>query len=107
MVFMPSDVTGKDRKLAHPYHGPFRIICVTPTNAEVQLIERPHDQSIFYEVAMERLRKCYPEQTNDCWTGWKGKRIRRKCQLPKSTSPVKTPRTTGSVTRSMAQRLND
>ena len=39
MVFMPSEVTGKDRKLARPYHGPFRIIHLTPNNAEVQLIE--------------------------------------------------------------------
>ena len=29
MVFMPSDVTGKDRKLARPYHGPFRIVNLT------------------------------------------------------------------------------
>ena len=28
----------KDRKLARPYHGPFRIVHLTPTNAEVQLI---------------------------------------------------------------------
>ena len=59
MVFMPSDVTGKDRKLARPYHGPFRIVNLTRTNAEVQLIERPHDQTIF--IAIDRLRKCYPE----------------------------------------------
>ena len=25
MVYMPGDVTGKDWKLARPYHGPFRI----------------------------------------------------------------------------------
>ena len=36
MVFMPGDVTGKDRKLAWPYHGPFTVIHLTPNDAEVQ-----------------------------------------------------------------------
>ena len=39
----------RDRKLARQYHGPFRIVNLTSTNAEVQLIE---DQSI--SVAIDR-----------------------------------------------------
>ena len=39
MVYMPREVTGKDRKLARSYHGPNRIVALTPTNAEVKLIE--------------------------------------------------------------------
>ena len=37
MVYMPGDVSGKKWKIARPYHGPYRILSVTPTNAEVQL----------------------------------------------------------------------
>ena len=33
MVYMPIDASGKDRKLACPYHEPYRILAVTPTNA--------------------------------------------------------------------------
>ena len=75
MVFMPSETVGKNRKLARPYHGPYRVVHITPSNAEVRLIEHPTEPSIF--VAIERLRKCYPEQTNDCWLGTK-KRIPKK-----------------------------
>ena len=59
MVFMPTDTTGRDRKFARPYHGPFHVVSLIPTNAEVQLIEQPKDQSLF--VAISRLCKCYPD----------------------------------------------
>ena len=52
MVNMPGDVTGKNWKLARPYHGPFRILSLTPTNAEVQ---KPGDPSLF--VALGRLSR--------------------------------------------------
>ena len=67
MVYMPTDVTGKDRKLARPYHGPYRIVALTPTNAEVKLVDSVDDPSIF--VALDRLRRCYPELPNTSWTG--------------------------------------
>ena len=38
IVYMLSEVTGKNRELARPYHGSYRIVAVTPTNAEVKLI---------------------------------------------------------------------
>ena len=47
MVFMPSEVTGNKRKLACPYHSPYRVISITPTNVEVQLIEYPNESKIF------------------------------------------------------------
>ena len=37
VVYMPREVTGKDRKLARPYHRPYHIVALTPTNAEVKL----------------------------------------------------------------------
>ena len=54
MVYMPRDVSGKRRKIARPYHGPYRFLSVTPTNAEVQLIKSPTDPSLF--VAISRLQ---------------------------------------------------
>ena len=69
MVYMPGDVTGKDWKLARPYHGPFRVTTITPTNAEVTLIEKPDDPSLF--VSINRLRRCYPEMSDTSWTGRK------------------------------------
>ncbi len=37
MMYMPS---GKDRKLARPDHGPYRVLNITPTNDEVVLATR-------------------------------------------------------------------
>ena len=71
MVFMPSETVGKDRTVARPYHGPYRVVSTTPTNAEVRLVEFPSKPSIF--VAMDRLRKCHPEQADDSWLGRNGK----------------------------------
>ena len=67
MVFMPSKVQGKNRKLARPYHGPYRVLKVTPTNAEVALIDRPRNPSIF--VSLTRIRRCYEEMDDQSWTG--------------------------------------
>ena len=86
IVFMPSETAGKDRKLARPYHGPYRVVNITPTNAEVQLIEYPSEPTIF--VAIGRLRKCYPEQPNDCWLG-KRKITKRRARRPGSEPAVR------------------
>ena len=64
---MPRDVSGKKWKIARPYHGPYRILSVTPTNAKVQLIKHPTDPSLF--VAISQLQRCYPEMADTSWTG--------------------------------------
>lgn len=43
MVYMPAEMWGKHWKLARPFHGPY----VTPTNAEVQLVDDPTGNAIF------------------------------------------------------------
>jgi hypothetical protein len=49
---------------------------LTPTNAEVQLIEKPSDPTLF--VAISHLRRCYPEIPSDAsWTG-RHKKAKRK-----------------------------
>ena len=41
VVLMPSAAKGEKRKLARPFHGPFRVLSVTSTNAEVRLVDDP------------------------------------------------------------------
>lgn len=78
MVYMPGDVAGKDWKLARPYHGPYHIIGLTPTNTAVQLIEKFNDPTLF--VALGRVRSCYPEIPPDVsWTG-RNQKSKRKCR---------------------------
>lgn len=105
MVFMPSEVTGKNRKLARPYHGPYRVVSVTPTNAEVQLIEFPDEPTIF--VAIDRMRRCYTEQDDRCWLGPRKKPPQRKNKTSTSAStvePVEASPRQSPVTRSMTRK---
>ncbi len=78
MVYMPSESQGPERKLARPFHGSYRVLGVTPTNAEVVLVDRPEDECIF--VALSRVRRCYAEQGNEVLAGGKGwaRRCRRQ-----------------------------
>ena len=107
MVYMPQEVSGKDRKLARPFHGPFRIINLTPTNAEVQLVEKPEESPLF--IAIDRLRKCYMEMSDESWTGRqrRGRRSKRRrpptpTQSGRQDTTVQRP---GPVTRSMTRQL--
>ena len=99
MVLMPMETTG-----ARPFHGPFRVLAVTPTNAEVRLVDNPKAASIF--VALDRVRLCFPEQGNETWTG-KSKRKRRAVTRSADTGAHRVPSAprdrTGPVTRSMAR----
>ena len=72
MVYMPQSVSGKDWKLASPFYGPYHVLSLTPTNAEVKLIDKPDSDSIF--VALNRVRLCYPELPSKSWSGQKAKR---------------------------------
>ena len=106
MVYMPGTVSGKRWKIARPYHGPYRVINITPTNAEVQLVENPVEPSIF--VALSRLRRCYPELPNTSWTGGKKyKRAKSRSVINRSDVdrdiPVQPIRREGPVTRAMAR----
>ena len=85
MVYMPGDVSGKSWKLARPYHR-LRILSLTPTNAEVQLIEKPGDPPLF--VALSRLRRCYPEMTDASWTGWTGCKRELRLNICAKTFPI-------------------
>ena len=102
MVYMPQSVSGKAWKLARPFYGPYRVLSLTPTNAEVKLIDKPDSESIF--VALNRVRLCYPELPSKSWSGQKPKRtpVKKSKQTTVTTTPVPE-RTTGPVTRSMSK----
>ena len=102
MVLMPSEAKGEKRKLARPFHGPFRVLTVTPTNAEVRLVDDPKAASIF--VALDRVRLCYPEQADITWTGRSKRRMVTPSKAPDSGSTPNSPHVrTGPVTRSMTR----
>ena len=101
MVYMPSEVQGQDRKLARPFHGPYRVLSLTPTNAEVRLVDDPKQTPIF--VSLDRVRRCYPELGDDTWTGPRKKRKKNK-KTRSAVEPVpESNRTSGPVTRSMTR----
>ena len=81
-------------------------LSVTPTNVEARIVDDPDAEMIF--VAVNRVRSCYPEQTN---TLWKGQRKRKSGTVSKPTSSKTTKsksqssptRTTGPVICSMTR----
>jgi len=60
---MTSKLQGPERKVALPFHGPYCVIRVTLTNAEVPSLSKPGDLTII--VAFSRVRQCYLEQSDE------------------------------------------
>ena len=79
---MPSEKKGTTWKLARPFYGPYRIIDLTPTNAEGHPIDKPKDHTIF--VSLNRVRLCYPELPDKSWSG-KSKRVQEKAHPSNDT----------------------
>ena len=79
MVYMPAETQGKTWKLSRSFHGQYCVLKVTPTNAEVQLVDRPAEESLF--VNLDCVRLCYLEQGNDIWMGPVGHRKTKKNHL--------------------------
>ena len=105
MVHMPGEIQGATWKLARPFHGPYRVVSLTPTNAEVVLVDKPKEPSIF--VSLSRIRLCYEEMPDISWTGPKCKRRyqrKEKKQDATSAQPTNAPlQRSGPVTRSMSR----
>ena len=65
---MPYEDQGKNRKMALPYHGPYRIKEVRPNNCVlVRPVDKPDDQPIF--VSMDRIVSCPKELSDVSWLG--------------------------------------
>ena len=56
-MLIPTEAKGEKRKLARPFHGPFQVLTITPTNAKVRLVDDPKAAPIF--VARDRVCLCY------------------------------------------------
>ncbi len=112
MVYFPDQVKGKAWKLAWPYHGPYKVLALTPTNAEVCLIGSPQSNSIF--VALDCIHTCPEEMTNETWTGLNPTKPRQSCKKSKpdssdtsrSSKPIDR-EYTGPITRSMVRKLEN
>jgi hypothetical protein len=102
---MPHEATGKTVKLARPYFGPYRVLNLTPTNAEVRLIDRPDDPSIF--ISLNRVRPCYSELPDHSWSGHTSKRKRKRRSSVKTVKEsIVSPEYSGPMTRSGAKANN-
>ena len=103
MVLMPTEVKGEKRKLARPFHGPFRVLIITPTSAKVRVVDDPKAASIIF-VALDRVRLYYPEQADVTWTGRSKRRMATHSSEPDTVSTHSTPNIhSGPVTRSMTR----
>ena len=101
MVLMPSAAKGEKRKFAHPFHGPFRVLTVTPTNAEVKLVDDPKADPIF--VALDRVCLYHPEEGDVTWTGKSRRRAATRSLNKESDSTRASHVRTGPVMRSMTR----
>lgn len=110
MTYMPGAVQGKNWKLARPFYGPYRILSLTPTNAEIRLVDKPNDPPIF--VSLNRIRPCYSELGDVSWSGKTKRRKQRNktksnansnSEVP-STDHVVDPNPNRRVTRSMTRK---
>ena len=61
MVYMPIKTQGLDKKLARPFHSPYQVFSLTPTNAKVRLVDNPTLDPIF--VSLDRVCCCYGYST--------------------------------------------
>ncbi len=84
MVHMPGEVQGKTWKFARPFHGPFRVLSLTPTNAEVRFVDEPKSHSIF--DSLNRVRKCYEELPEE---SSRGSTLRKYAQINTATLHLK------------------
>ena len=56
LVYFPQDETGKDRKLSHPWHGPYRIISRDDPDVTVKKIYFPDDPQV--QIHQSRVQMC-------------------------------------------------
>ncbi len=68
MIYMPTAVTGKAWKFAHPYHGP--LFSVLQTNIETSLVDDLGGAGTIF-VAVNFVHLCYSGVPDTSWTGHK------------------------------------
>ena len=76
MVFMPHEAQGKQRKLALPHHGPYRILDLSSTVATLKSVDRPDQDPI--RVNLDCVSKCSSDLPDVSWLGPQARRRRRR-----------------------------
>ena len=64
-VYMPAKTTGKTRKFARPFHGPYRVLEVFEQGVSVRPIDDPRANPI--RVSLDRVRRCPEEMPDAFW----------------------------------------
>ena len=108
MVYMPGSVKGKAWKFARPYHGPYRVLAVTPTNVEVKLVDQPKEPSIF--VSIDRVRRCPNEMEDISWTGHaqrstRSRQAQSKAKKSVDSHEVNNKQYSGPITRARSRQV--
>lgn len=62
-IFMPAEKQGKNRKFARPYKGPFEVVYVSDTGAEVKEMHRPRAKP--FRVAWNRVFPFVSDDSGD------------------------------------------
>ena len=88
--------TGEARKLARPFHGPYRIVLLDTNTAQIRHIDRPQDETIL--VVLSRLRRCPEEVPDECWPplpkrGWTGQKRSILFDVPPWEPPTSSNKT--------------
>ena len=86
MVFMPHETQGKQRKLALPHHGPYRILELTSTGATLRPVDQPEQEPIL--VNLDRISKCSSELPDVSWLGPQSQRRRGRPRRPRKQGTV-------------------
>ena len=71
-LFQPAVKTGEARKLARPFHGPYRIISLDTNTTHIRQVDEPQGDTIL--VALSRLRRCPDELGDSFWPPQKGRK---------------------------------
>ena len=79
-LFKPSTKTGETRKFARPFHGPYRVLELGVNTAKIRRVDRPQDEPVL--VAIDRLRQCPEEISNEFWPPAKGKPTQKPTKTP-------------------------
>ena len=86
MVYMPVEDTGKRRKMALLYHGPYRILEVRPNTLLLRPVDCHDAEPILVNV--DRAVRCSPELPDESWLGPRTKRKRTKRRKTGTRQPA-------------------
>ena len=86
MVYMPHEAQGKQRKLALPHHGPYRVLELNSNCTTVRPVDHPEAESI--KVNVDRLSQCPDVLPDKLWLGPRSRRTRhRRRRTRRASSP--------------------